>query len=623
MFIKNHHVYTTVVLTACLLSISGCRPSNSSQSQTLGIESISIEIPVRELSNRIVCSEDVPKAIEILNGDDVFLVHFKEFVETPIIHNKAICQTVLTRWFSQLLSKRINNVKLDLVRQSADARRPSYTLLSPELLNFCLSEGVCARNILDYRTVDKSLLACQPRQSWNTIWQRMRPKILKADYQVIPKVEIHTFPITTFTQQIEQFSKSQGQSSTFVSTMTIGSQTARKLSNQYNNETRPIFLALDAGVSFGSGQMLLLTELFNNHSSIFPLPITSGIEHKTLHHWKLALNTSDDESILTSLNLSTPEKTTYTDFIYKFDDPAVTAELRWLLWQRLESACHSFEDYRCFVDFAYSNQLARSNLYHLFENSCAQLSKLPKEARPLPVRKRFFLQPQDTDLEHMITNLIASAKYEVIILTHKLTVDSIVTELARAQQRGVRVVVITTEIPPRHLLKDAPFIHSIKNSAAAGVIPEPHMKLMIIDRTELLFGTGNFSNNALRSARELFAITDDKEAITAVLRVVISLTKVINKISPKKNRTTAQASSWGLGPSTTSWVVLANQKCHTPPCDSLKTSLPHTIRHSNSALLNYRQIHPEMAGKLSGCSLNEALFISEENYRDCLKKMGL
>lgn len=615
-----------IFLTLCiaLLNISGCRLDTFIEQDNPEHSSVSIEIPINELNERIVCSEDVAKAIEIMDKDQAYLVPFAEFVETPIIHNKAICQTVLTRWFTRLLSTGRKTVTLKLTPQPSADQRPTYVMLSPELLDFCLSEGICARNILDYQSVDKALISCQPRQNLNTIWQRMRPRLLKTKYYTIPKMRVLTFPITTFTNQIEKISTDspEGQLDyTLSSTMTIGTQTARKMSNRHSLSSTPLFLALDAGVSFGSGQMLLLAEIFNSHPSIFPLPITSGIEHQTLHHWKLAVNNTADKSILTSLNLATPEKVTHTDFIYQFDNPEITAELRWLLWQRLEQSCQRFDDYQCFVDFAYKDALARSNLYRLFQDSCSRLTAVPNEIRPNPVPAKYFLQPQDSDLEWIINDMIASAKHEIIILSHKLTVPSIVNELRHAQQRGIQVTAITTEAPPRYIRNDAPFIKSFKDTTAAGVIPEPHMKVMIIDRTKLLFGTGNFSINALHSARELFAVTNDKDAIATVLRVVVSLSKVLEQLSQRESK--SPTTSWGLGRSDTSWIVLKARACEAPPCRLPPISPPYTIRHGDPALRNYRQVHPKIAARLSECSLNEELFIPEDSYLNCLVKLNI
>ena len=138
-------------------------------------------------------------------------------------------------------------------------------------------------------------------------------------------------------------------------------------------------------------------------------------------------------------------------------------------------------------------------------------------------------------------------------------------------------------------------------------MPEPHMKSMIVDRSRMFFGTGNFTENGFNDARELFAVTDDRRAISQVLQMAASF---LHGYQPERRE------SFGLPAVHEPWVVLENTQVSVR---AEAQSLPHTEIAQEPWLLHYRKVDADYVPRLKECGLDHLLLIPEADFMACGK----
>ena len=132
---------------------------------------------------------------------------------------------------------------------------------------------------------------------------------------------------------------------------------------------------------------------------------------------------------------------------------------------------------------------------------------------------------------------------------------------------------------------------------------DPHMKLMLVDRKKLFFGTGNFSANAFNDAREIYALTKDKNAIDVILSIAYSYIKFFKLDNSFTSPNTLPKENW----------VIMN-----PKHSNITRVLPHTEKSSKPWLSSFRKVKNKISSKLSLCGFDKALFISEKDYLACI-----
>ena len=338
-------------------------------------------------------------------------------------------------------------------------------------------------DLFDYLGVHEEIKKCQPRQSFSSLFSRMRPRVLRANYQPIEELDIEIFPFVPLLEILKREAVIEDQEAIFASSMTIGTSSAAQLAEALRDKSLPVFLALDAGVVFSTGQGAVLASNFGEHANISVIPMTSGNEFKTIHHWKIVVGSKGNRSTLSSMNLSTPLKTAFSDLAYSFNDPEVAAELRGLIMKALIDQCSHQEQYHCLVDFLHTNEAIRDKLYKLNSDSCTRLSRFKMTDKS---EGRHFMQPQNTDLEHLVHELINKSSSEVIILSHKFSLKGVFDDLINASQRGVSIRVFTTKRPQISHKRIPGFFKWSSRLKKGRHVPDPHMKLMIVDR-KLMF----------------------------------------------------------------------------------------------------------------------------------------
>ena len=557
------------------------------------------------------CSEEFSKTLELSDqGQDLF-VEIPELASSPIVNSGVVCQTLLRRWAQQLESRGQTEVTLALEpTNSRQNEGLTYRMISTDLSEYCQSIGLCSSGVLQWFNLDPELKNCQPHFSWNTAVQRAIPHSLRPDPEVIHHLEIELFPFMPLGESLRR-ELTEGDTPILASTMSAGNSTLLELLRSYRGSSSRAIIALDAGLMFGSDQSLMLSQNFPANSGISLLPITSGRSFSSIYHWKGIVPLVGDQSTLSSMNLSSPLKTPYTDVLYHFKEPEVTADLRALFASAMIDQCQNPSDYQCLSLFAHPDAEQQRRLNKLFEGGCSTLKEFfPSGA---PVRKRrYFMQPQDTDLEYLATSMIARAKTEIVMSSHKFSLPGIAQALAQAQARGVRVVALATK--PSRLPKGTPvsFYYYERNRTSSRRVPNPHMKTLIIDRQQMLFGTGNFSRNAFGDARELFAITDDPSAITKILQVLESILRVycpkctpLGAISPDQH-----------------WVVARKPRKATEEKDPNWDRLAHTSASSAPWLAHYRLVDRSFVPSLIGCGL-PFLFIPQDDFEACVSQTAL
>jgi hypothetical protein len=438
----------------------------------------------------------------------------------------------------------------------------------------------------------------------------MRPRLLRPRYQVIHKVGVEIFPFTPLTELLKGHARRDVNAATFASTMTMGGGAIVELSRELKPLTKNVFIALDAGLMFAGKQGEMMAEYLADHPSISLFPITSGIDFKTIHHWKMVFNEGADQSVLSSMNLSTPLNTPFTDLAYTFSEAEVSRELRSYLYAALQKQCEAWPDFKCYVDFSHDDQDLRAVLYRMFERSCERLGTYFKTQPRLNASPRFFMQPHNTDMAYLIAQMVDDARQEIVLMTHKFSQLPVLEALQRAAARGVRVFVFSTKRPRQYGRKLTDFFHYPSSKTAARRVPEPHMKVMVIDRAKMLFGTGNFTPNAFNDARELFAVTDDKEAIAQVLRVAAAL---------YHSHRPAEHENFGLDAAAQPWIVLTQTveskqgRMYTPPHSEIPAEL--WLRH-------YRKVSLDFLPQLKACGLGSLLLIPEADFAECVRRVG-
>lgn len=570
-------------------------------STKLFAETKSIFIPSNKLRDSIECSEENLKTVEIRDREQVFQAVVSEFAQTPIVNSRAVCELFLKSWEKKLKKKPVTNIQFDLNLDPNRKEEEVYYLHSPEFVSACKSEGFCVSSAFDYLNLNKSLAECQPKQSLFEIFNRMLPRFRRPSYTEVSSVDIQIFPFVPLVNKLDEYLKNS-KDKVFASTMTLGEGTATKLYMKYKNSKSKLIFALDAGLALSGGQGHMLGTYFSKHPSIFAVPVTSGHEFNTLFHWKLIADPNQNNSLISSMNLSTPLKTPYIDLVYEFkDQPEVRNELLFRFSEVLRNQCERMSEFKCLAKITEKDQVEFEKVEDILTRSCQQF--LTSEEK-INSSSKYFMEPQTDDVEDLILKLIDEAKEEVIVLTHKFSLPSIYSKLEESSSKGVSVYVVSSN-KPRITSKTASWFY-YPEKLKERFIPEPHMKLVLVDRKLLIFGTGNLTYNAFNNAKEMFAVTRDKTAISKILMIFSSF---IHGYDSTKSADFNQASDQH-------WIVGDIRRSDT--INRLKT-LKDTEAVNNDWMVNYRKIKPSANSKLKNCNLDHLLLIPEFDYTECMK----
>ena len=582
-------------------------------------QNIKLTIPAHLVQFTIFCSDASDGLIIIRQENKIFYVKFNEFQTSYIIQGWEVCKKFVEEWQSHLIEKGENEISLNLVKEPEKSGKiirwdsaGVYSFADGTVLNECKKLGYCATDLLSRFNIKPALYRCNPAFSWRRYLSFIKPRLKIPRYQVIKKVNLDIFPFKSFNQSLMDLSFKEPQSEFILSsTMNFGITTAKKLSEVLKNSAAKILLALDARLMFLSDPMSLL-ELFYEHPNVFLLPITTNSDFKSTYHWKIILGNKLNESILTAMNFSVSLDKPYTDIIYRFQDDSVKNELSSLLVSAMQEQCEAAKDFKCLAEFM-SKKPESVQWAEILNQSCNVLRQASGNFHR-KYSKRYFLQPGDTDINFLANAFINRAEKEIIVLTHQLFADGLIDSLKNAEERGVKVFVIAVNMGKRDDLSSKNYIN-LWNDYPESFIPEPHFKTIIIDRKKMFFGTGNFTTNAMLYARELFAFTDDKDAISTI----ISLASSLFRLAVSHNTLLPQP-YWEAE---RQLIVMKDKKSDQPSHSSRQIELleKYSFDHKEEWMKHYREIKVGAKSKLKTCGLAGYVFISTADFFSCFESL--
>ena len=584
-------------------------------------EPITVFIQTSRIGIDLKCSEEAPNLIEILLSDKMARVHLSHLTSTPILSQGDICVAFLRALRQQLEAKNERRLELQLYQRDSHFQKddeedalPSLMTESGTLEQKCLELGYCNPGLFGRFKAREEIRSCNPRFSFQKLWRRMKPRFLDTKLTPIDRVDVELFPFTGFSQEMLAEAKAlePGQF-LLASTMSIGQQAVGELVGKLTEADSGAFMAADAGLLLAEPQSSVL-KLSRMQSRLHILPMTRDSSFSAFYHWKMFVRSSGSESILTSMNLTNPLRVGYTDALYRFHNPEVAAELRNLLIEAASSQCKVPEDFGCMATALQQKPEDGPQWAEMFHNACKEFQKIGglKSAKP---ERKYFLEPYDSDLPKVITSLIDEAQSEVVILTHQLFFRGIEYSITQALKRGVRVRIITYEETALDSRLAQSVVLTVDPAKLQSKLPSPHMKVLMVDRKQMFFGTGNFTYNGLENGKELFALTSDQNAIATMLQVARSLersTESAKRVIPPIGR-----------PAARQLVVLPLTKLQEPaPLDPKSSELlhAHTAAMPEQWQKKFVEVTAEGRNALSECGLDEMIFVSFDDYVDCFRR---
>ncbi len=587
-------------------------------------ESITVFVETAKIGTDLACSEESASMIRVQVGERTVHVRLAHLASTPIVGQGDTCAAFLRDLKRSLQAKGVRRLEIPLHYvntaleddDSPDAL-PHRMIDGGVLEQKCEELGYCVSGFFKILRAKTELRECNPAFSMSRLWDRIRPRFLNTSVVPISRVQVELFPFTAFTDELirEATSLREGQS-LLASTMSIGQQAVGETVGRLTQADRTAFMTADAGLLLREENSSVLA-LSAMQSRLQILPMTRNDAFSAFYHWKILVRNDGAESVVTSMNLSSPAKISYTDAVYRFDDAHVADELRHLLVAAIREQCEAAADFECMKNVLQSKPEEGEKWSTLFRSACESFRTSYQIDAPEPHRRHFY-QPHDSDLPAVIARLVGEANSEVIILTYQLTYRGIEAALTKARRRGVTVRIIASEETALDPKLDEEVSLAVDSRRFHSALPSPHMKVLLVDRRKMLFGTGNFTYGGLEKARELFAVTEDVNAITTMLQVARSL----ERAAPPEKRV---ISSIGK---------LAERQVVAPPLTPEGGVIPaspateeivarYTEPLSTQRQVNFLQVRSEARERLKDCGLGEMIFISRDEFADCLAETSL
>lgn len=555
-------------------------------------------LPASSLQADLTCSREYSNVLALNTNSSEYLIEFKALLETPLIPSVVSCKLFLKKLMdSKGLRKKLPE-KICLTPLQDSIPAGLYALDDPALEDLCVETGYCANHILDFFSADQRLRECHPHKSLGDIVADMKPQFRVAAPRVLTHVDIALFPFVPLLEEFRSYADDlEDGGAVFASTMSLGKGSATHLlldARQSPDIERLVLL--DAGLAVSDNGAFLPT-YFSERHPFHALPITSGRHFDTIFHWKMIFSSLRSKASLSSLNISNPEKTRFIDAIYRFTDLSAIEALRSRYFNAARAQCQHVEDFTCLSEAALEEESA-SAFQEMSARACQFLATSDYSFQSAGADDSF-IDPQRKNIEPYVRNLIDSATSEVTIFSHKFSLRGVARSLVNAKNRGVTVKAFLSRPPQLTKIDRSIFFDS--KSAQVQTLPEPHLKAMIIDRKLLFFGTGNFTRNAFFKARELYGITDDRNAIHKALQVAA----VLARAHGLDHRSAA-----GAARPVANWIVLNN---------SSSTCFPYCNPAPQEPWLRYyRKASTQGKAILTRCNLDHLLFVPQEDLLACL-----
>jgi hypothetical protein len=556
------------------------------------------------ISEHLSCDDEHSRVLEIQSGEQKGKkLYLDSLLSSPELPPVLVCR----KFLHTLSSTATPEKKIELCwMEDEEVSDPAQgRIQAGEFEQLCAQHGFCLRHPLDIPTIDPALRACLPKLSFKNAAQMSIPKLRKASPKIIKELTLTFFPWESLGELTLQSFALPTQLPALVSTMTIGRGTATQILQASKLSGRPLFLLLDYPVALGQDMGTLLDVYFSNNKRVKLIPIAPSGGYASVFHSKILLDPTRKDIVLTSTNLSSPQKAAYIDALYHIRDPLAGRELRERSLRYVRDACEQEDSLRCVRNFmntpTETPKKESEDFFDGFRKSCRAFHDL-WPARDHTSPERYFLDSQDDDVLDYVQERIENAESEIILFTHKFSLPDLRSALDSAQKRGVSILGFgsrpyqgnSTEDPRR------PNWYMLA-SDRQGFAPEPHLKAILIDRKLLFFGTGNFSKNAFHDAEELFAVTDNKEAIETLLRLASSY---LAMRSPERKK------YFRLSSALEQWRLRDEEK------DSQASDTPQQLR-------NYQKLSVDLQKKLAACGLDEPILFREQDIQRCLNTLKL
>ena len=587
-------------------------------------ETISLPISVSEMDQFVECDPDNSHIVMLHRGTDYYYVPVESFASTILLPSNYVCRAFLRDWKKKLMQAKQDRIVFYLgapdkalkekVEASDDADAfVTHRLLNHDLEDACREMGYCESPLFGSLTVRADIRRCSPRFDLKRYFGQLQPRSRRPNYTAIENLDVSFFPFVSFSDVLDPIvAGTEPGGFINVSTLSVGQIAGETVSGHYQGVTKPMFLAADASQLLADGGTVLpLT--FKDHPSIRLVPMSRTPLAPSFYHIKAGANDSNHRSFITSMNISNPQKLSYIDAAYSFDNPEIADELNSIMVSSMKDQCERESEFSCLVDFFEGDETVKAAWKDIFKNSCSTLER-ELQLHPLPEHgPKFFMQPQDTDIPFLVSQIIDEAQHEVFILTHQLTHEGVASAINRARKRGVAVYLsvgkesrvsanVSQQQPTPDNLRRLPHL-----------FPTSHLRAIIVDRKMMLFATGNFTYSAMLDARELFAITHNRTVIDKVMGMGLSLLRAYDPATAKNISTGSDAQR--------QLVIAPNEVDQS----SLLTPSERKLLNENSIelptrwLYNYREIAPEARARLRGCGLNEIPIIRVEDFLSCLE----
>ncbi len=557
----------------------------------LSLHAERIEIPLYVLRKAITCSSVQEKTLEVVFQNKSYLIAFDHIYSTPVINAGLVCQRLI-RYLKAAPSP---NLIIPISKKYTKFGHDIYVDESGFLEKACLEQGLCKRNILDTFKPKKILRECHGKITLNGLLAKSRPKIPGYQTKIIKDVTIKIHPFHPFINILNEYLQDPILKEIHASTMSIGNQALDDISASTQSYNKKAVINYDAGISLFNSQQGQIAKAITKSPKVHFLPMTSGNNFSQFYHIKFIASPQTNKSMLASMNLASVDRTAYLDLNFFFEDPTIRDEFLSISNNNNRRFCDYSEDYDCLANFY--DERSKSHIPLVINRSCPT-----SNTETTIKRSGYFVNSEDDDLKQFVINFINQAKQEIIVTSYKLTERAIAKALLNKQQEGLKVhAMLAFKSPALGELKS----HFYSGEVVKEEYPFPHMKIIIIDRRLMLFGTANFTINALNNTTELIGVTDNQQAIKTALDHVavftqskdLALSKNISN-TPKQKNYVAVTSSTQIKP----------------------VNLPFTKPLEQKWLSNYREVTKEGEKLLDKCDLRHLIFITKATYLECLKK---
>jgi hypothetical protein len=567
----------------------------------VGVSSLladNLVVSFEDLQKNIKCSEIQDQTLELdLNGKS-YQILIDDLYYTSIINPALVYQ----RYLHVLKNISMDGKQIRLKQIGDKYGLKIYADEGGFLRCICQDAGFCKASLLDNFRLNKYLQVCHAKLSLKTLVDKAKPKFLNKQPKIISDLNIQVHPIKSFNHILYDYLDNPSLEEVHASTMTIGNQTLDELANKLQHSRAKLKLSYDAAISLAQNPQEKLINMLQSNSRLTLVPLTSGHEFRYFYHIKFIASPQTKESVMASMNFSTPNNNPYIDFNYFFNSPEIRDEFLYISERNHKRFCERQDDFRCLSNFYLDSSSSILNVPN--SDKCITAAAGNKYKR-----SGYFANSEDHDLRQIVIDFLNQAEREIIVISYKLTDSQIAKTLLEKQRKGLNVYsMLAYKSPVLSPEFNNQFYSGTYNKSE---YPFPHMKIILIDRKLMLFGTANFTVNALNNTTELIGITDNQKVIKNALDYAAVFSQS-NNLDLSRN--------FSKNSKEINYISVANPS-NLKSIESV--SLAETLKPEQSWLNNYRLPDQNSQAKLRQCGLDHLYFITSQNYQNCLDSQSI